>query len=132
MYLSVQVYFFAFYHLGFSQVYLASNQPGHGQLLNSVPILTSVGQGQSNGGMNQRIVAVGGNHQSKSYPVKIEPVDGGTEQGADSNASRSTSASELGTDVSEENGHEAPETRSEQLVIKQEQNTGNEASCLTS
>ena len=82
-------------------MYLASNPPGQGQLLNSA-ILTSVGQAQSNG--TQRIVAVGGNDQSQTgrIPVKVEPIESGTDHDVKCDAHpsasfSSTSASELGT-----------------------------------
>ena len=113
-----------------SQVYLTSNHPGQGQLLNPVPILTSVGQGQSNGAMNQRIVAVGGNQPPyEVYPVKVEPVESETEaktDGSGGNTSfNSTSASELENDGNEDNGRGHQLTRPEQIGIKQEYCTGN-------
>ena len=111
------------------QVYLASNPPGQGQLLNSA-ILTSVGQAQSNGAVNQRIVAVGGNDGSRdaARPIKVEPVDSCAEHDVkfdgDRASTSSTSASELGTDVGEESGRQASALQHQQIVIKQEQITG--------
>ena len=108
-------------------MYLASNPPGQGQLLNSA-ILTSVGQAQSNG--TQRIVAVGGNDQSQTgrIPVKVEPIESGTDHDVKCDAHpsasfSSTSASELGTD----SDYEPPQTgQSLQIAIKPEPISGNE------
>ena len=107
-----------------SQVYLASNAPGQGQLLNSA-ILTGVGQAPTNGAMNQRIVAVGGTDSRRDSAIKVEPVDNEPARLDGDRASHSsTSASELGTDASEEAGRQALTNQPEQIVIKQEPDAG--------
>ena len=113
----------SFYRSSF-QVYLASNQAGQGQLLNSVPILTSVGQGQSNGAVNQRIVAVGGNKPTgERVPVKVEPAENRAQIKTESNwenNSDSTSASETDTDGNEEIVPQTLPNKPAQIAIKQE------------
>ena len=109
-------------------MYLTSNQPGQGQLLNQVPILTSVGQGPSNGAMNQRIVAVGGNQSpTREFPVKLEPVESEPDEKTDGSGEtsfNSNSAHELDNDAAT-NDDETQLTKSEQIVVKQEQFGGN-------